>query len=327
MPSAQPLRWGFLNTSRIAASAYVPAIRGSRNGTLHAVASRSPDKARAFATQHGFAKAHASYDDLLADPEVEAVYISLPNALHAPWALRAADAGKPTLVDKPLCATAAEAEHLVAHFRARGVPLAEAAMYRFHPLNIQMRELLLSGAIGKLVAVRTSFFGVDANPGDDIRFSEELAGGALRDLGFYGVNAARWVVGEEPVAVRGAVRWRSPGVDQTATASLAFPSGVTASVACGFGTPFSISCELVGTEGRILNDHGAMVAWPGTSFTLKWWKGLEPREITLPPANHYQLTAEAFVDAVRGVAPFPTPPEDAVANLRVLDAILADARR
>lgn len=319
----QPVRWGFLSTAAIAASALVPAIRASRNGVLHSVASRDPGKAREFAAAHGFARSHDSYEALLADPEVEAVYIPLPNSMHVPWSMKAADAGKAVLCEKPLAVNAEEARRVVAYFKERGVLLGEAFMFRYHPLTRKALAFLREGRIGALQAVRSSFFAVEGKAASDIRFSAELAGGALRDLGCYCTAIIRMAVGEEPSEVRGVVQPMPSGVDARAAGVLKFPSGVVADFGCGFDTPFSASYEFIGSTGRLLVDHGAMVAWPGTAFSIKLWTKTGYEGITVPPANHYQLMVEDFGDALREGRPLEFPADDAVANLDVLDRVRA----
>jgi predicted dehydrogenase len=326
MTTGGKIRWGFLSTAAIGADAYVPAIRASRNGILHAVASRRPDQARDFAAQHGFVRAHDSYEALLADPEVDAIYNPLPNALHAEWSMRAADAGKPVLCEKPLAVNAAEARAVVDYFHQRGVLLAEGFMYRHHPLTRTALELLRSGRIGTLRAVRASFFAVEGKPETDIRFSPELGGGALADLGCYCVNIIRQAAGEEPMEVRAVMDPLPSGVDGRTAGVMKFPSGVVAELACGLLMPFSCAYEFLGSEGRILVDEGGMVAWPGTAFAIKLWTRAGGAEvITVPPANHYQLMAELFAGALLGEKPLEIPAEDAVRNLEVMDRIRASA--
>jgi len=321
--SNRPVRWGFLSTAAIAASALVPAVRASRNGVLHSVASRDAAKAREFAATHGFARSHDSYEALLADPEVEAVYIPLPNSMHAPWSLKAADAGKAVLCEKPLAVDAAEARRVTAYFQERGILLGEAFMFRYHPLTRKALALLREGRIGTLQAVRSSFFAVEGKAATDIRFSAELAGGALRDLGCYCAAIIRMAAGEEPSEVRGVVQPMAGGVDARASGALKFPSGVVADFACGFGTPFSASYEFIGSTGRLLVDQGAMVAWPGTAFPIKLWTKEGCEEITTPPANHYQLMVEDFGEALRGGRALEFPADGAAANLEVLDRVRA----
>lgn len=325
-PAPPKLRWGVLGTAGIAASAYVPAIRASRNGTLHAVASRSLEKASLFAQTHGFARAHGSYEELLADPEVDAVYIPLPNALHAPWAIKAAAAGKPTLVEKPLAGSTREAEAMAAAFKASTLPLCEALMYRLHPLTLEVERRLRAGDIGPLRAVRSSFF-ADVPDGANIRYQSDLAGGALRDLGCYCVSVIRLMAGQEPDTVEAVADFSASGVDLRLAGILRFPNGIVGDFSCGFGTPFNCSYDLIGEHGRMLVDHGAMVAWPGEAFRIQLWNREGHQVITIPAANHYQSMVESFGDCVIKGTPPPVPLEESLNNLRALDRLLASAGR
>lgn len=321
------IRWGFLSTAAIGREAMGPAIRQSRNGVLQAVGSRDLVKAEAMAAQLGFARAHGSYEAVLADPEVDAVYIPLPNAMHAEWAMRAADAGKAVLCEKPLAVSAAEAGRMAAHCRERGVLLVESFMFRHHPLTRKAVALVREGRIGRMLAVRSSFFGVEGKPADDIRFSKALGGGALADLGCYCVAVMRLLVGEEPVEVTAVADYLSSGVDGRLSGVMKFPGGVVGEFGCGLEAPFSCTYEVVGTGGRLLVDHGGMVVWPGGEFVIKLWTKSGYEELKIAPANHYQLIAEAFAEALlEGRAP-EFSAEDAVANLVVMDRLRDQAAR
>ncbi len=322
------IRWGFLSTASIAASAYVPAIRESRNGCLHAVCSRSEEKAKAFADEYGFAKSYGSYEDLLADPEVDAIYNPLPVSLHAEWTIKALEAGKPVLCEKPLCRNAEEAREMVKTSRKLGLPLAEAVMYRLHPLTRKVRELLKAGAIGELRAVEANFHAVpDQKKDDNIRFRPELGGGATLDLGVYCVNFARFITGEEPVEIRavGCIGAGS-GVDEAACGGLRFPSGVLAGFSCSFRSCFESSYRLVGTKGKLIVPDGGFVPWPGGKFSVLHTNEDGTREIAVEPTNHYRLMAESFADTVRGKTEPEYPPEDAIRNMEVIDKILSRIR-
>ena len=315
------LRLGILGAARIA-EAYIKAVTDSRNVVVQAVASRSLEKAAAYATKHGIPKAHGSYEALLADPEVDAIYVALPNGLHAEWSIRSAEAGKHVLCEKPLAANAAEGRAMEEAFSKRGLQLSEALMYRRHPLNQKAMALLREGRMGDLVAVHASFF-APVSESDMARHSLELAGGALRDLGSYCVSLARWAAGAEPGQVS-AHAVRSPGgADVRTGGSLLFPGGVMATFGCGFGTAFSCMYEFVGTKGRLLADRGSLCAWPGGEFKIQLWSGDNFEEIAIPPANHYQLMAEEFADAVLQGKPLLFPVSDSIANLEVLDRLLA----
>ncbi len=319
------VRWGILGTGRIAKNSYVPAIKASRNGELAAVASRDAAKAAAFATENGIPRSHGSYEALLADPGVDAVYVALPNGLHCEWSIKAAEAGKAVLCEKPLACDASEARRMAEAFRARNLPLAEAIMYKRHALNRTAIQILRDGRIGPLRMARASFV-VDNQKADDIRFSKALGGGAMRDLGCYCASVLRWAAGEEPEAVEAcALAHPNGGVDFRTAATLRFPSGVVASFQCGYGMAFECSYEFFGENGRILVDAGAMVAWPGGEFKVRVWSGGESEEIAIPPMNHYQAMAEELAAAVLEGAPLGVPLEDSIANMAVIDRVLAKA--
>jgi hypothetical protein len=325
MPDTRKIRWGFLGTAAIADGRYAPAIRASRNGTLHAVASRDPAKARAFAAKHGFARACGSYEELLADPAVDAIYNPLPNALHAPWSIAALRAGKPVLCEKPLAATAAEAREMFAAAATAGLPLLEAFMYRRHPLTRRALELLHTGRIGRLRLVRTIFTSPNSDPGN-IRLRADLAGGALRDLGCYCLDLMGLATRAEPTAARAlALLHPGGGIDSALCGTLVYPGDVLGEFSCAFNVPYSCSYEFHGTRGRLVVDHGAMVAWPGETFKIKLHTGDTDEEILIPPADHYQFTAEEFADHLLHGTPLQTSPEETLRGLELIDRLLADA--
>jgi predicted dehydrogenase len=317
------IRWGVLGCARIADQSVIPAIKASGNGMLQAVASRDAARAQACAAKHGAVTAHASYEALLADPQVDAVYLPLPTALHAPWALKAIAARKPVLVEKPFATSAAEAQQVLDAGRAAGVPVGEAYMYHFHPVTRRVVELVRQGAIGKPELVRATF-GVEIKPGD-FRWQADAGGGALADLGCYCAGIARLLIGEEPASVASRARFQD-GVDATLTGLLSFPSGAQAFFGCSMATAFDCSYEVFGPAGRIRVDRGGMVTWPGEAFTIQVWDAAGQRTETIPAANHYQLMVEAFAAGLRGGPAYPITAAETLGNLRTLDALLADAR-
>lgn len=320
MKRIRKLRWGILGAARIARS-YTAAIRESCNGELASVAARDPARAQSFAAEHGIPRAAASYEALLEDPRIDAVYIALPNALHAEWSTRALQAGKHVLCEKPLATSAREAEQMREAADASGRVLAEAIMYRLHPVNIEAIRLLRSGTIGELVAA-DAVFHAPVGADDPIRFSAPLGGGALLDLGVYCVSLLRWASGEEPALVHGARNMHPGGVDSASAGVMHFPSGALGTFACAYGTPFACRYELVGTKGRIVCDGGPLCAWPGGTFTIQHYPDRgDPVVRQIPPADHYRLTAEAFADAAGDVTPMPWNLDESIANLRVLDCL------
>src|SRR5688500_11487316 len=198
------LRWGIVSTARIARERFVPGVRAASEGEVVAIASRDAGRAQAVATELRIPRAYATYEALLADPEVDAVYIGLPNGLHAEWTVRAAEAGKHVLCEKPAARRAADAQRMVEACGRAGVVLMEAFMYRLHPQHARVLELVRQGAIGDPVFVRASFcfaMSAERRAAGDVRLQAGLEGGALMDVGCYALNAARYIFGAEPLAV------------------------------------------------------------------------------------------------------------------------------
>lgn len=323
---ANSVRWGVLGgTSWIARDAIIPGIEKSRNGKLVATASRDPaDARRRFGEQQGVRI--TSYEDLLADKSVDAIYIPLPNSMHAEWAIKAAAAGKPVLCEKPLGLNAAEAERIAAAFERAGVPLMESFMYQFHPQHRRVRELIDSGVIGDVLEVR-SHLSVDImNPPDpkNVRMIAELGGGALLDMGCYTVSSARMIMGSEPLSVRG---WQKIdkrfGVDVANGGILEFPGGRMAVMSCSFETTGLGFYTVIGRKGIIDVPRGLILGlgtWVGEALIVVVDKNGKREEELLPRYDHYQLVAEAFADAVLNGTPVPLSPRDSIKNARVLDA-------
>jgi predicted dehydrogenase len=323
-PNKEVVRWGVLGAARIAIHHVIPALQQVASAELVAIASRDLDKAKDAAAHFGIPKAFSSYEELLDDPDVDAVYIPLPNSLHAPWTIRAAEAGVHVLCEKPLALDATEAGEMIAACRQRNVQLAEAFMYRYHPQIVQTLELVRSGEIGAPRIIRGNF-SFELNRPDDVRWDPALGGGALLDVGCYPVNAARLVFGAEPVTALAAATFTKGGVDETLAGVLTFPDERYALVDCSFRLPFRQGLEIVGTAGRIA------LAWPYNPglkpATLTVTRGEDERTITIPSANNYILMIEAFDDALLSRRPLAYPPEDAQANMRVLDMLAASARQ
>jgi xylose dehydrogenase (NAD/NADP) len=272
----------------------LPALQAARNARAVAVAARSFERAQALAAAHGLERVHGSYERLLEDPEVDAVYIPLVNSLHLEWTLRALAAGKHVLCEKPLALDAAQAERMAAAAEAAGRALMEAFMYRFHPRLREAREQT------EPVLHLGARFGFPLAAPGNYRLDPGLGGGALLDVGCYGVSAARWFLGE-PDRV-GAVEHREPGgVDLSVAAALRFPGGATATVWGSFESPEEQELVLVTTSGSRRLER---------PFTA--WRD---------PDDPYQLMVEEFSAAVLEGRPVPIPPSESVANLRVLDVV------
>jgi len=319
----RPLRWGILGAASIAIRRVIPAIARSHSGAPHAVASREEGRAREVAGRFGMRRAYGSYEALLADPEVDAVYIPLPNSLHRPWTERAAAAGKHVLCEKPLGVTAADAAAMVEACARARVVLMEAFMYRFHPQIGRLGALVRSGAIGDPWLVRAAFtFGVGAGP--NIRLEQALGGGGLLDVGCYCVNISRLILGE-PRAAFAAAEYEHD-VDVRLAGALLFAGYRMALVDCGLRAPYRQECEVVGSEGSILLCRPFQPEEDPAELIMRGARGKPEERIALPGANQYVLMIDHFAAVVAG-EPARHPPQDAIANMRVLDALARAARR
>jgi predicted dehydrogenase len=321
MATDPPLRWGILGCARITRRGLIPGIAASSSGTLVALASRDLAVARQWATEFGVPIAHDSYADLIADPGVDAVYIPLPNELHKLWVLAAADAGKHVLCEKPLALDAAEARAMVEHCAARGVVLMEAFMWRHQPRTAAVRALVAEGAIGDLRLVRSSF-SFPIEPGD-WRLDPARGGGALWDVGCYGVSTARLFAGSEPGEVRSLARFGPTGVDLSLTAELRFPGGILGLVDCSFEQPFRCSYELVGTRGVIEVPDAYL---PPSRPVARVRSSEGERAVEFDGRDQYGAMADAFAESVRTGRGLSAPSEDGRAQMAVLDAILSAAK-
>ena len=323
---AEKLRWGVLGgMSWIARDAIMPGIRKSRNGQVVATASRNPDEAR---RRHGEEDGVRimGYDELLADPSVDAIYIPLPNSMHAEWAMKVAEAGKPVLCEKPLGLTAAEVTAMFAAFERAGVLLMESFMYRFHPQHARVREIIDSGVIGEVLEVRAHLSNNMMSPPDprNVRFMSELGGGVLLDMGCYVVSAARMIMQAEPLSIRG---WQKMdnrfGVDVADGAVLEFPDGRMGVVSCSFETTGLGHYSVIGRHGMIEVPRALVLGLGsfGPEALIVTVDNNGKRTEELMPANdHYQLIVEAFGDAVLNEAPPPLSPQESINNATVLDA-------
>jgi predicted dehydrogenase len=304
------VRWGLLSTARIN-RATIPGARASEKAELLAVASRDETRARAYADECGIERSYGSYEALLADPDVEAVYISLPNSLHCEWSIRALDAGKHVLCEKPMSANPAEVEAAFDAAERNGRLLMEAFMYRHHAQTKRLRELVEEGAIGELRLVRT-VFSFPLGDLENVRMRPELEGGALMDVGCYCVSGARLLAGEpEQVAAQQVVG--PSGVDVRFTGTMRFADDVLAHFDCGFDMPSRSGLEAVGSEGT-------------ASVESPWLcTGDEAERVAVEDADRYRLQLENFSDAIRGDAEPLLGRADAVGQARALEALYAAA--
>jgi D-xylose 1-dehydrogenase (NADP+, D-xylono-1,5-lactone-forming) len=322
---AEKVRWGILGAAGIAKRRVVPAMQQSQHNEVVAIASRTIDKAKAFAGELNIPKAYGSYEELIADPNIDAIYNPLPNSEHATWSILCAEAGKPTLCEKPLAKDATEAQTIVDAFARRNILFAEGFMYRFHPQTVKVKELVDSGVVGDFTSMQATFtFRIRSE--EDIRLSKPLAGGGLMDVGCYCVNVMRLMTGQEPERARAIARVGiKSGVDEWLAGILAFPSGVIGHFDCGVRAQRTHSYEIRGTEGRILVEAG-FVAEPHESPVIRIWRGDQYEEITIPGVNQYTLMADDFAEALLNNRPPRYVPQDAVDNMRAIDMLYASAR-
>ena len=325
------VRWGILSTADIGVRKVIPGIRKAARCEVVAIASRDGEQARAVADQLGIPSAHASYEALLADPGVDAVYIPLPNHMHMDWTIAALRAGKHVLCEKPLAMTADDAQRMVDVAHETGLHLMEAFMYRQHPSWVAAMDLVESGRIGTLTAVQSwfSYYNDDAT---NIRNIVEYGGGALFDIGCYTINLSRMVFGGEPLHIQASVRRdRATGVDALVSAILDFDGGI-ASFTCAIRSESDQRVHIYGTKGRISIDIPFNIP-PDRPTRIRLTAGGDPpvapdtTVLEFPTTDPYTAEVERFVAAVLDGGPTPVPPEDAVANLRVIDAIFAIAER
>jgi predicted dehydrogenase len=327
--SPRRLRVGVLSTANIATEKVIPGMRRGTRCEVVAIASRDTATAEAVATRLGIPRAHGSYEGLLADPEIDAVYIPLPNHLHAEWTIAAARAGKHVLCEKPLAMIAADAERMLAAGREAGVVVMEAFMYRLHPSWEALREIVASGRIGRLLAVQSWFSYFNDDPAN-IRNIREVGGGALFDIGCYNVNLSRMLFGAEPTRVTSAVM-RDPqsGVDILTTAILQFPTGV-ATFTCSTRVETDQRVHVYGTTGRASIEIPFNIP-PDRPTRVFVAAGGDPpvapdvETLTFETADPYGVEADRFAAVILDGAPLPMAADDAVANLRVIERIFAAA--
>jgi predicted dehydrogenase len=328
--SSRTLRIGILGAANIA-RLFAAGVRPSRNVTVAAVASRDVRRAQAFADETGIARVHPTYDALLADPAIDAIYNPLPNSLHAEWSIRALDAGKHVLCEKPLATSGREARAMFDAAKRNHRYLAEAYPYRAQPQTLKLRELLRHNAIGRVHMIQASF-GFPLADAANIRMNPALAGGALMDAGCYPVSFVRTVAGSRPTRVQAMAQWSDSGVDRTLVASLEFESGLIAQVSCTFATARHRHAFIAGEEGTIettyFNDTSA--AFPPI-VEVRRGKGWDAQRevVETESTNGFLAEAEAFrALVVDGPSHWTgATPDESIDISLTLEAIAASARR
>ena len=317
-------RWGILSTARIGVRSVIPALQRGERCEVVGIASRSVTSAKATADQLGIPTAYGSYEELLADPTIDVIYNPLPNHLHLPWTIKALEAGKHVLCEKPIAPTLAEAERL-AEVAARypHLKVMEAFMYRFHPQWQRTLALVREGRLGELRTVQT-FFSYYLDDPDNIRNQREAGGGALLDIGCYAISAPRFLFGAEPRRVFGVIE-EDPRfqTDRLVSGTLDFAAG-TATFTCGTQLAPHQRVTVAGTRGLIELEI-PFNAPPDRPCRIWLQTDAGREEILTPAANQYTLQGDAFARAIQEDAPVPTPLADALANMRVIEALRESA--
>lgn len=324
-PGGTPVRWGILSTAKIGREHVIPALQASERGEVVALASRDGARARKAADALGIPRAYGSYEALLDDPEVEAIYNPLPNHLHVPWSIRVAEAGKHVLCEKPIGLNAADARRLLEARDRTGVVVAEAFMVRTHPQWLDVEGRVRRGELGELRSIACHFSYYKDDP-EDIRSRREWGGGGLMDIGCYAVHIARWLFDAEPGRVIALIH-RDPelDVDTLTSGILDFGTG-RATFTVGMRMVPYQRVQVLGTRGRIeievpFNappEHACRIHIDdGRDVT-----GSGIRTIELDPVDQYAAQGDAVARAIRGQVPVPVPMEDSVSNMAVLDALV-----
>lgn len=315
------IRWGILSTAKIGTQQVIPAMQDGPSCEITAIASRDAERAATVASELSIPRSHGSYAALLADPDVDAIYNPLPNHLHVEWSIKALQAGKHVLCEKPIGLTAAEGQQLVDAGRQHPqLKLMEAFMYRHHPQWGRARALVRDGQIGSLRAIQSLFSYHNVDP-DNIRNQADVGGGALMDIGCYPISLSRYIFDSEPARVCGLVEYDPQfATDRLSSGMLEFADGCSLFTCSTQLAPFQ-RVNILGTEGRVEIEipFNAPIDRP-----CRMWhqRGAEVQEITLDICNQYTLQGELFARAILDDAPVPTPIEDAVANMRVIEALV-----
>ena len=316
------LRWGFLSTARIN-QALLPPLRSSARNELTAVASRDLERAKVYADERNIPRVFGSYEAMLADPDVDVIYNPLPNSMHTEWTIKATQAGKHVLCEKPLAITIEEVDAITAAAQQAGVVVMEAFMYRHHPQTLKVKELVERGAIGKLQLIRGSLT-FNISDENDVRLNSSLGGGSIWDVGCYPISYARLIAGAEPVEVFG---WQKTGagsgVDESFFGQLHFSNDVYAQFDCGFRTPQRTHLELIGDKGSITIK---VPFTPKLNEEIIVTNGAEKQVITIPGEDLYLGEVENMADAILHVHNPRMSLADSRSNVATIKALLRSAQ-
>lgn len=320
------IRWGVLSTADIGLKKVIPAMQRGQYSEIVAISSRDPQTARAAATQLAIPKAYGSYEELLTDPDVEAIYNPLPNHLHVPWSMKALEAGKHVLCEKPIAMTTAEARKLLdTAKRHPRLKVMEAFMYRLHPQWQRAYQLVNSGKIGELRTIN-SFFSYYLLDPRNVRNIAEIGGGGMMDIGCYTVSLSRFIFGQEPIRVYGLVEY-DPNfkIDRLGSAVMDFGRGTATFTYATQLSPYQ-RVNIYGTEGRVEIEI-PFNAPPDRPCKMWHERGSVIEEIVFPICDQYTIQGDAFSLAIMNDTPVPTPLEDAIANMTTMEAVLESSRR
>jgi predicted dehydrogenase len=323
------VKWGVLGVASIATRKVIPGMQKGQSSEIAAIASRDREKAKRAADELGIAKAYGSYEELLADPGIEAIYNPLPNHLHVPWSIRAAEAGKHSLCEKPIALDAGETLELMRVRDRHHVKIGEAFMVKTHPQWLRVKELAQGGAIGQLKSITTIFSYSNRDP-HNVRHKPEWGGGGLLDIGSYPITLSRWLFNEEPWRVTGALELDPEfGTDRLASGILEFSSGQSV-FACGTQSNYYQRMELLGTTGRLAVEipFNAPNDRP-TQVTVADGMAIYGGKVTveeIPACDQYTIQGDAFSRAILEDREVPVPLEDALGNMKVIDAIFRAAK-
>lgn len=317
------MNWGVISTAAIN-DLVLPGFARSVRANLAAVGSRSHEKARAYAADRGIPRSWGSYDELLADDEIEAVYISLPNGLHGEWTRKALEADKHVLCEKPLTPDVAEARELFALADERSLLLMEAFMYRHHPQTHMALDLIRGGEIGEPLIVRSWFHFEVEDPTTDVRYQAELFGGALRDVGCYCVSFSNYLLGEAPAEVSAVAHMADSEVDERFSASMAYPSGALATFDCSIQAPLHIGLTVLGTRGALHIPTPWYPHEPPQRIALH--RGDAAQQVAAEGEDSYLLEIENFTAAALGEIMPEVSAEETVRNLETIDRLIVAAR-
>ena len=331
MADRDRIRWGVLGNATIARKCVIPAIQNSRNGLVHALATRTPGAAAEVIDKNGIRQVYDNYDAVIADASIDAVYIPLPNHLHHPWTMQALSAGKHVLCEKPLALNGRQAHEMADRATSTGALLMEAFMYRFHPRSRRIKQIVDGGAIGKPCLIRSAFcFRMNDDilkNGTNVRLKPDMGGGALLDVGCYSVSVARWFMAAEPTKVQAQAVYNAAGIDVHLVGTLGFADGQLAVFEASFISALQQTYTIVGSTGAIELPHNAFVPWEkDASYTRRAQDEETGQEHIVKGADEYQLMVEHFADATLKKTDLNFAPDDSVANMRVLDALSEAAR-